>query len=54
MESNDQRFIFCPDGAIFRAEGEESNAVNYDYCKGCGVCMEECPRDVIVMKEEGK
>lgn len=26
--------------------------VNYDYCKGCGVCANECPLDVIKMERE--
>jgi Pyruvate/2-oxoacid:ferredoxin oxidoreductase delta subunit len=26
--------------------------VNYDYCKGCGVCVEECPRFAISIQEE--
>ena len=25
---------------------------NLFYCKGCGICAEECPRDVITMVEE--
>jgi NADPH-dependent glutamate synthase beta subunit-like oxidoreductase len=28
--------------------------VNYDYCKGCGVCAEECPRCAISIEEEIK
>lgn len=28
--------------------------VNYDYCKGCGVCAEECPRFAISIQEELK
>jgi len=28
--------------------------VNYDYCKGCGVCAEECPRYAISIEEEMK
>jgi len=28
--------------------------VNYDYCKGCGVCAEECPRHAISIEEELK
>ena len=50
----DNCYIFCPDAAITRGEGDDSNRVNYDYCKGCGICVEECPRDAIVMEEEEK
>jgi len=49
----DNCYIFCPDVAIHKGEGE-FNVIDYDYCKGCGICGEECPRDVIVMEEEGR
>jgi Pyruvate/2-oxoacid:ferredoxin oxidoreductase delta subunit len=26
--------------------------INYDYCKGCGICAEECPVKCIAMVEE--
>jgi pyruvate ferredoxin oxidoreductase delta subunit len=26
--------------------------INYDYCKGCGICAEECPADAIRMVDE--
>lgn len=28
--------------------------VNYDYCKGCGICIEFCPKKVYVPKKDGK
>ncbi len=42
-------WFFCPDMCIDVHEG-----VNFDYsfCKGCGVCSEECPRGVIEMVED--
>jgi len=43
-------WIFCPDAAINRLE--KFVEVNYDYCKGCGVCANECPVKVITMVEE--
>lgn len=43
-------WIYCPDAAILRKE--KVVAVNYDYCKGCGICATECPRDAITMTEE--
>jgi 2-oxoacid:acceptor oxidoreductase delta subunit (pyruvate/2-ketoisovalerate family) len=45
--------IFCPDLAItLRADGEGFD-INYDYCKGCGVCNAECPRGAMDMTREG-
>jgi pyruvate ferredoxin oxidoreductase delta subunit len=26
--------------------------IDYEYCKGCGICAEECPSKAISMKEE--
>jgi len=43
-------WIFCPDAAIDRLE--KFVEVNYDYCKGCGVCANECPVKAITMVEE--
>jgi len=44
-------WIYCPDGAI-RQEGKQL-VVDYDYCKGCGICAHECPIHVITMVEVG-
>jgi NADPH-dependent glutamate synthase beta subunit-like oxidoreductase len=43
--------VFCPDVAISRVNG--GYAVAMDYCKGCGICAEECPRGAIRMTREG-
>ncbi len=42
-------WFFCPDMCIGVKEGVE---FDYDFCKGCGVCSEECPRGVIDMAED--
>jgi len=42
---------YCPDMAI-AINGEGWPEVKYDYCKGCGICAEECARDCIVMEKE--
>jgi len=42
---------YCPDVAI-AINGEGWPEVKYDYCKGCGICAEECARDCIVMEKE--
>lgn len=43
--------VFCPDVAISHADG--GYAIALEYCKGCGVCAEECPRGALVMTREG-
>lgn len=43
-------WIYCPDAAINRLENFVN--VNYDYCKGCGICANECPVKAITMVEE--
>jgi pyruvate ferredoxin oxidoreductase delta subunit len=52
-------YTICPEGCVSarwvsatRAE-KNSFQVDYDYCKGCGLCVEVCPvKDEIVMVEE--
>lgn len=51
-DSCDNCWLVCPDVTISRKNGEYQ--VNYDYCKGCGICKEECPRGAITMEEEAK
>ena len=39
-------WAFCPDNAIHLvdgAKGRERADFDYDKCKGCGICPEECP-----------
>lgn len=38
---------FCPDICIFVEQ--EGVRIDYDHCKGCGICAYECPRDAIEM-----
>lgn len=35
-------WVYCPDGAIVTAGGRVVG-INYDFCKGCGICAAECP-----------
>lgn len=42
---------FCPDMAIYRKKDGFFTA-NLDYCKGCGICAQECPTGCISMQEE--
>jgi NADPH-dependent glutamate synthase beta subunit-like oxidoreductase/Pyruvate/2-oxoacid:ferredoxin oxidoreductase delta subunit len=48
----DQCVIYCPDLAIERAG--LGYTVNTDYCKGCGVCVRECPTGSMAMSEDTK
>ena len=45
-------WLFCPDACVISKDGEYE--INYDYCKGCGVCANECPSSAIVMVVEEK
>jgi 2-oxoacid:acceptor oxidoreductase delta subunit (pyruvate/2-ketoisovalerate family) len=45
--------IYCPDLAISRRGGGPGFAIDYDYCKGCGLCNAECPRGAMAMTREG-
>lgn len=42
-------WFFCPEGTIVRISDKGDLMTNYDYCKGCGVCANECPVDAIKM-----
>lgn len=46
----DNCFHYCPDLAIRRVNG--GYEVLADYCKGCGICVAECPCGAIVMEPE--
>ena len=45
---------YCPSDIItIDKDAEECVRIDFDYCKGCGVCANECPKDCIAMVEEG-
>lgn len=48
-------WIYCPDASILIVEGKVAG-INYDYCKGCGICASVCPKKVqaITMETERK
>jgi Pyruvate/2-oxoacid:ferredoxin oxidoreductase delta subunit len=46
--SCDRCVTYCPDGVLQRVG--KNIVFDYDYCKGCGVCVSECSRAVIYMK----
>jgi len=44
--------VVCPDLAVERADG--GYRVLGDYCKGCGLCVKECPTGSMDMVEEAR
>ncbi len=48
-------WIYCPDSAIIVEDGKVKG-IDYDHCKGCGICAQECPDKVkaITMVREEK
>lgn len=49
----DNCYLFCPDLSIQKDDSSQGRHINYDYCKGCGICVVECPRNAMVLEEEG-
>jgi Pyruvate/2-oxoacid:ferredoxin oxidoreductase delta subunit len=45
-------YDYCPDVAIRMDRGERHREIDYDHCKGCGICAEECPRGAIGWAKE--
>ena len=43
-------FLVCPDGVI--SKDTEVPSIDYDYCKGCGICAVECKVKAISMVPE--
>ncbi len=41
-------WLYCPETVVSR---EIPPKINLEYCKGCGICMEECPVKAISMEE---
>jgi len=42
----------CPEDAVIKLGPGNRFRFNYDYCKGCGMCVEECPCGAIEMVAE--
>ncbi|OMH41312.1 4Fe-4S dicluster-binding protein [Desulfurobacterium indicum] len=52
-------WVFCPDSSII-VKDKKVVGIDYDHCKGCGICAHECPKSkgddeskkALVMKPE--
>ena len=47
----------CPEGAIsalpLGEDGKKQGVqIDYDFCKGCGICANECPHEAITMERD--
>jgi 2-oxoacid:acceptor oxidoreductase delta subunit (pyruvate/2-ketoisovalerate family) len=48
----DNCYGVCPDNAVIKLGAGKRFEFNYDYCKGCGMCVAECPCGAIKMEAE--
>ena len=48
----DNCYGVCPDNAVIKLGPGKRFEFNYDYCKGCGMCVAECPCGAIEMVPE--
>ena len=48
----DNCYGVCPDNAVIKLGPGKRFAFNFDYCKGCGICVSECPCGAIKMVPE--
>jgi 2-oxoacid:acceptor oxidoreductase delta subunit (pyruvate/2-ketoisovalerate family) len=48
----DNCFGVCPDNAVIKLGPGQRYEIDYDYCKGCGLCVAECPCDAIGLEPE--
>ncbi len=49
----DNCFGVCPDNAVRKVDEAHGYGFDYDFCKGCGLCVQECPCGAIEMVPEG-
>jgi 2-oxoacid:acceptor oxidoreductase delta subunit (pyruvate/2-ketoisovalerate family) len=48
----DNCYGICPDNAVIKLGPGNRFKFNYDFCKGCGLCAQECPCGAIMMVPE--
>jgi pyruvate ferredoxin oxidoreductase delta subunit len=44
-------WLYCPDSAVIVKDAQKTH-IDYDHCKGCGICASVCPAGCIQMQEE--
>jgi 2-oxoacid:acceptor oxidoreductase delta subunit (pyruvate/2-ketoisovalerate family) len=44
--------VLCPDLAITKNGSNGQIEIDYNYCKGCGICAAFCPKGAIKMALE--
>ncbi len=47
----DTCLVYCPDGVISRSD--DGYRIDEEYCKGCGICVAECPRRAMDLNDKG-
>ena len=47
-----QCYLYCPDGVIAKSETGRGVKIDYDFCKGCGICSKICAFGAIEMEAE--
>lgn len=47
-------WFYCPEGCMKRNDDNKALSIDFDYCKGCGVCEEVCPKDAVKMVREAE
>lgn len=45
-------FTFCPDSCI-SLDGDGYPVIDYDHCKGCLICVNECKPKALIAEREG-
>jgi NADPH-dependent glutamate synthase beta subunit-like oxidoreductase len=48
----DNCFGVCPDNAVIKLGPGQRYAIDLEYCKGCGICVTECPAGAIDLVPE--
>jgi Pyruvate/2-oxoacid:ferredoxin oxidoreductase delta subunit len=50
----DNCYGVCPDNAVRKLDrgGAYAYEIDYDFCKGCGLCVQECPCGALEMRPE--